>query len=151
MKLANFNVCLFPLNRHGLSVVMAIAVFIPTITTAQGILEEIVVTAQKREESLQDAPVAITAITGDDLERSGGYDPAALGDMVPNLHVGYEGNRDGVFITMRGVSVLKRPRRKGRRSYLESQPVPGPYSRLALPQPSVSVSDGYPFRCPKWG
>ena len=35
-----------------------------------GGLEEIVVTAQRREESLQDVPLAITAFTEEDLERS---------------------------------------------------------------------------------
>jgi len=82
----------------------SIAIALPSISSAQRALEEVVVTAQKRVESLQDAPVAITAITGADLERSGGFDPSALSDSVPNLHVGYEGNRDGVIITMRGVS-----------------------------------------------
>ena len=31
-------------------------------------LEEIVVTAQKREQNLQDVPIAVTAITGDSLQ-----------------------------------------------------------------------------------
>lgn len=74
------------------------------ITIQAAILEEITVTAQKREESLQGVPVAVTTFTGEALERSGGVDPSVLGDVVPNLHVGFEGDRDGVLITIRGVS-----------------------------------------------
>ena len=37
--------------------------------TAQGVLEEIVVTAQKREQSLQDVPIAVAAITGNTIRK----------------------------------------------------------------------------------
>ena len=40
--------------------------FFPVTSPAQGI-EEIVVTAQKREESLQDVPISVVAFTGDTL------------------------------------------------------------------------------------
>ena len=36
-------------------------------TFAYGALEEIIVTAQKRSESLQDVPVAVSAFTGDTM------------------------------------------------------------------------------------
>ena len=36
-------------------------------TLAYGALEEIIVTAQKRSESLQDVPVAVSAFTGDTM------------------------------------------------------------------------------------
>ena len=39
-------------------------------TQVQG-LEEIVVTAQRREESLQHAALAVTAVSGDELARGG--------------------------------------------------------------------------------
>ena len=44
------------------------------IDTAQAqtlALEEIVVTARKREESLQDIPVSVTAFTAEQMERAG--------------------------------------------------------------------------------
>ena len=41
-------------------------------TLAQGILEEIVVTAQRREQSLQDVPISITAYTAEILEQKQG-------------------------------------------------------------------------------
>ncbi|MDZ7642928.1 MAG: TonB-dependent receptor plug domain-containing protein [Woeseiaceae bacterium] len=38
---------------------------------AQAVIEEVVVTATKREESMQDVPVAVSALQGDDLEKLG--------------------------------------------------------------------------------
>lgn len=67
-------------------------------------LDTVTVTSQKRTSTLQDEPIAITALAGDEIDRSGGVDPEALGVLVPNIHVGEETNRDGLQITIRGVS-----------------------------------------------
>ena len=48
-------------------------------------LEEVIVTAQKREESLQDAPLAITAFTADDMERFGTIEFGDIADLAPNF------------------------------------------------------------------
>ena len=48
-------------------------------------LEEIVVTARKKEESLQDVPVAVSAFQGEALERRDISDIAAIGDLAPNV------------------------------------------------------------------
>lgn len=53
--------------------------------TANGQLEQVVVTAQKREERLQDVPISITAITGQMLERTGAKDINDFVRSVPNL------------------------------------------------------------------
>lgn len=47
--------------------------------------EEILVTARRREESLLDVPLSITAISGDTLERIGAADIIAVGQMAPNV------------------------------------------------------------------
>lgn len=53
---------------------------------AQGFaLEEVVVTARKREESLQDSPVAISAFTAQDLQLRQIESTDRLGDITPNL------------------------------------------------------------------
>ncbi len=64
-------------------------------------LEEIVVTAQRREESLQKAAVAVTAVTGDDLTKSGITETANLGRLVPSLVVQPTGGTTSFFL--RGV------------------------------------------------
>lgn len=48
-------------------------------------LEEIVVTAQRREESLQDVPVAITAFTQEDLERSAAVGIQDIASRAPGV------------------------------------------------------------------
>ena len=48
-------------------------------------LEEIVVTAQKRKESLQETPLAISAMTSEVLEQRGTVDVSQLTAFVPNV------------------------------------------------------------------
>ena len=50
-------------------------------------LEEIVVTARKRQESIQDVPVAVTAISPGQLERGSITSSLELGKMVPNVEL----------------------------------------------------------------
>ena len=89
--------------------IMVVISSIPMTAGAQGnVLEEIVVTAQKRESALQDTPIAMSAFSGDELDRAGAIDAFNLSDLIPNLHVGTEGARDAVFITIRGVSQTDR-------------------------------------------
>ncbi|ATE67544.1 TonB-dependent receptor [Rhizorhabdus dicambivorans] len=46
---------------------------------------EIVVTARRREESLIDVPISVTAISGDSLARTGAVDITSLQDKTPNM------------------------------------------------------------------
>ena len=46
---------------------------------------EIVVTARRRNEMLQDVPVAVTAYTGEQLEAQGALDLTDIGDTTPNV------------------------------------------------------------------
>ena len=46
---------------------------------------EIVVTARRRAESLQDVPIAVTAYSGEQLENSGALDITDLSDTTPNV------------------------------------------------------------------
>jgi len=50
-------------------------------------LEEVVVTARKREESLQTVPVAVTVQTGAELERQRITQPVDMGRVVPSLRI----------------------------------------------------------------
>ena len=73
-------------------------------TAVAEILEEIVVTAQKREQDMQDVGIAISAFTGDQLRAMGviqSFDTAAF---VPGVHI--SGNLAGqnTQFTIRGVT-----------------------------------------------
>jgi len=63
----------------------AAAALLPVATRADGTLEEIVVTAQRRVERLQDVPVAITALSALDLESRGVRQAGDIVATVPNL------------------------------------------------------------------
>lgn len=70
------------------------------------VLEEIIVTAQRREQSLQDVPVAVTAFTGEALELANVTEAAQYLNLTPNVSYtedGQVGSR-GISIAMRGVS-----------------------------------------------
>ena len=65
-----------------------------------GAMEEIITTATKREESVQDVSAAITALDGEALGRAGIEDPTRLGLIVPGMQFGYSGNE--ARVAMRG-------------------------------------------------
>lgn len=95
-------------SRKALPAAIALALAIPVETLAQDVLEEVIVTASRREESLLDAPLAVTAISGDELAQRGVIDSNGIGDFVPNLTIGTEGARDATYIAIRGVSQNER-------------------------------------------
>ncbi len=67
-----------------------------------GGLGEIVVTAQRREENLQEVPIAVNAIGSDTLDKLGVSDTSSLVQAVPSLNFTRTGP-SGIFI-IRGVS-----------------------------------------------
>ncbi|MEM6900116.1 MAG: TonB-dependent receptor, partial [Pseudomonadota bacterium] len=54
-------------------------------------LNVVTVTAEKREESVQDVPIAISAISGENLTASGVTDISTLDALVPGLQLGQSG------------------------------------------------------------
>jgi len=65
-------------------------------------IEEIVVTAQKREENLQDVPIAISAFSGETLNNLGITDTRDLSRLVPGFNAN-ESGRNTTLFTLRGV------------------------------------------------
>ena len=72
---------------------------------SQTVLEEIVVTAQKREQNIQDVPISITRMSGQWLESkfAGGGDVLELASTVPGLHVESSNGRLSPRFYMRGL------------------------------------------------
>lgn len=69
------------------------------------LLEEITVTARKREENLQKVPISITAFSADDLEMRSIADTKDLSRFSPNLYISNTGggSPDTPMIYMRGI------------------------------------------------
>uniref|UniRef100_UPI00356397FF TonB-dependent receptor n=1 Tax=Litorivivens sp. TaxID=2020868 RepID=UPI00356397FF len=67
-------------------------------------LEEVVVTAQKREESLQDTPISLAAFSGDQLDQFGIDDLGDITARTPNVDITpFPNSRSSLVIFMRGV------------------------------------------------
>ena len=54
---------------------------------AQAVLEEVVVTAQKREESQQDVPISVSALSGEQLQTQNLVELETLSAQIPNIHI----------------------------------------------------------------
>ncbi|MCH7628020.1 MAG: TonB-dependent receptor [Proteobacteria bacterium] len=68
-----------------------------------GGLEEIIVTARKREESVQTVPVAVTAISEKVIQQRDITSIEKIAAATPNLSVGRASNGSGAQLTMRGI------------------------------------------------
>ena len=64
-------------------------------------LEEVVVTAQKKVESLQDVPISVVAMQGEQIQQAGIQNMMQLSDYVPNLHIAIAPVNTNIY--MRGV------------------------------------------------
>ncbi|WP_372777016.1 TonB-dependent receptor [Litorivivens sp.] len=82
-------------------VLMLTAAGIATTVNAKPVLEEVVVTAQKRAESLSDVPVSVSAVSGEKLNKAGISNMADLSEYTPNFKLVPGGLIPNVY--MRGV------------------------------------------------
>ena len=80
--------------RNSFKLLACTALFAPQAVWAQevpiedeGGLEEIVVTAQKREEGLSDVPISISAVTGEQIEAYGQTNLESVSSSIPNLKI----------------------------------------------------------------
>lgn len=67
-------------------------------------LEEIVVTARRRDESFQDVPVTITAFSEQDIRDAGIERPQDFISLTPNVTLVETQNQGTSFLTIRGIS-----------------------------------------------
>ena len=93
----------------GISAQFPVAVMAQDETGAESASEgigDIVVTAQRREQNLQDVPVAVTAFSGDTIADLGIQSSSDIAGVVPNLEIGLpggEGNQPLIYV--RGVGL----------------------------------------------
>ena len=67
-------------------------------------LEEVVVTARQRNESVQDVPITEDAFTAQEIQAAGIENPRDFIAMVPNMTLVETQNVGNAFITIRGIS-----------------------------------------------
>jgi iron complex outermembrane receptor protein len=101
MRTRSFKAAVLTLAAAG---VVAPAFAQETDTSAT--LEEVVVTAQKREESLQRVPVSVTALTSSQLGTMKLDSPSAIASQVPNLQVNGIVGQGSPLFSLRGISMF---------------------------------------------
>ncbi len=89
----------FSPRKAPLAAALALATLTPAVQAQM--LEEVIVTAQKRAESLQDVPISVSAMQGEKLQEAGIPNMAALADYVPNLHIASASVNTNIY--MRGI------------------------------------------------
>lgn len=94
----------YSLSAYAALMLAAPAVMLPQAGVAAA-LEEIVVTARKREENLQQTPISVTALSGEALANAGISELTAIEQQTPNLSftVGTGGGSSNVNAYIRGV------------------------------------------------
>ena len=70
----------------------------------QAQIEEVIVTATKREQSLQDVGVAVTAFSGDDLRAANVVEPRDLFNRIPNVQLQTNSANGQMQLSIRGIS-----------------------------------------------
>ena len=93
------------LSASLVSLMAASALAVPAhAQTADAVEDEIIVTATRRAESIQDIPFNIAAIGGEQIEQQGFDDISQLIDYVPGINIVDQGGRDGNRIVVRGLN-----------------------------------------------
>ncbi len=100
---------------------------------AQDGLQEIVVTAQKRKESLQDVPVSVTALDGRAIANLGSANVASLAALAPSLNITtpFAGGTPAIFIRGSGLNDFNASSSSGIGIYVNGVYVASPTAQLA--------------------
>ena len=94
----------------ALALVLAAATASPVLAqdesgeSARGMIEEIIVTARRREENLMDVPGTVTALTADTLERAGVQRADDFIDMVPGVSIVDAAEIGDTQVNIRGIN-----------------------------------------------
>jgi iron complex outermembrane recepter protein len=91
-------------NSKPLAVAVAAHISLMAAGAGAAVLEETVVTAQKREQSIQDVGIAITAYTGDQLEQLGWTNAQQVTAMAPGVTTVQPNGEANYSVAIRGVA-----------------------------------------------
>lgn len=95
---------IFRLSAMSAAVASALVTGQQVQAQQQGALEEVIVTATRRSESIQDIPLNIAAISGDAIESQGLSSLAEVMQWVPGIHIVDQGSRAADAIVVRGLN-----------------------------------------------
>ncbi len=94
------------LTKHYLSAAISALLALPTVSNAFE-LEEIVVTATKRAESLQDVPISVTAIGGEALSTGNFSDIRSITAKAPSVSItNAQTNSGSTSVKVRGIGTV---------------------------------------------
>ena len=85
------------------AIVVAIMASVSTASFAEIAIEEIVVSARKRAENLQEVPIAVTAFTASQIESAGIERPADFIGLMPNVTMVNSANIGDTQVSIRGI------------------------------------------------
>jgi len=91
-------------RQRALAVAVLAVTAAPALAQNAAPLEEVVVTAQQREQSLQDVPIAISAFNTEDIQKNMFRDVTDFVGRVPNASFVSNGARSRRAISMRGIT-----------------------------------------------
>ncbi len=87
-----------------LLIVLGITALLPVSWAQDMVLEEVVVTAVRRDTNLMETPLAVSAVDAEALAREGVNNILNVGNLVPNMQVGLSPSDSGVSIAIRGIT-----------------------------------------------
>ena len=91
------------MRKSVFAAIAALIIFLP-VTLYAAVLEEVVVTAQKREQRLQDVGIAVTAMSGDQMEALGFDTAQQVTAMAPGVSTVQPNGEANYSIAIRGVA-----------------------------------------------
>jgi len=110
----------------AISSLAASQLILATTTQAQDAIEVIVVTARKREESLEEVPVSISAVNAEKLERAGVTSLTEFFSLVPGVENNEDGSRIASKPAIRGVGSQENSSIRAKvTSFIDGMPILG--------------------------
>ena len=74
-------------SKQRLPLAVAVTALVATVPASAQMLEEVIVTAQKRAENLQDVPISVSTVSGEKIQDNTILNFGALADFIPSLHI----------------------------------------------------------------
>ena len=86
------------------SSILSLCLYGNLVSAQSSLLEEVIVTAQKREQSMQDVPISITAFSGNQLQDLGIVNNTELARWTPGVSMSGSGGGDQQQFSIRGAT-----------------------------------------------